>query len=182
MPNIQKQSRRVRFILQCFMLLLPIMVCYFWLTVNTPDDYLTHLGIINLSFDINKLTHVPLSLLTRLLALIASLALSSIVIYALWNLVKLFRNYEQCDIFSLENAKLYQKLGYSVFYWVIGSIVYKTVIILILSFNNPPGQRLLAISFGGADLLTLLFGLIIMIISWVMKEGYMIADENLHTV
>ncbi|MCL9780681.1 DUF2975 domain-containing protein [Vibrio sp. S4M6] len=182
MPNIQKQSRRVRLILQCFMLLLPIMVCYFWLTVNTPADYLTNFGIIQLSFDINNFTQVPLSLSTRLLAIIASLALSSILIYALWTLVKLFRHYEQGDIFSLENAKFYQKLGYSVFYWVIGSVVYKTVIILILSFNNPPGQRLLSISFGGADLLTLLFGLMVMIISWVMKEGYMIADENRHTI
>ena len=53
---------------------------------------------------------------------------------------------------------------------------------VVLSFNNPPGERILAISFVGMDFLTLILGMIILIISWVMKEGYILADEHSHTI
>lgn len=182
MSHIQRQSRRVRIVLQLFLVLLPVTVCYFWLTVNTPRDYLTTLGIVQLSFDITHFTHLPLSTAVRVQAAIASLLLSGVVMYALSVLIRVFRNYENGEIFSLENAKSYQKLGYCVFYWVLGSVVYRTVVGLILSFNNPPGQRIVAVSFVGVDMLTLLFGLIVFIIAWVMKEGHIIADENSHTV
>ena len=182
MDHIQQQSRRVRVLLQCLLLLLPIMVCYFWLTVNTPYDFLTTFGIVQLSFNISGFTHLPLSTFTRVLALIASLLLSGILIRALRILIGLFRNYEAGEIFSIENAKSYQQLGYSVFYWVLGTVVYRTVIGVVLSFNNPPGERVLGITFVGVDALTLVFGLMILIISWVMKEGHIIADENRHTV
>lgn len=182
MSNIQKQSRRVRILFQCFYLLIPIMVCYYWLTVDTPYDFLTSLGIIQLSYDVDSLTQLPLSITTRIFAAIAGLLLCSIIMYALKVLIGLFRHYECGDIFSVDNAKAYQKLGYCVFYWVGGSIIYGAVMSVILSFNNPPGERMLTISFVGMDFLTLVFGVIILIISWVMKEGYMLADENSHTI
>lgn len=102
--------------------------------------------------------------------------------YVLKVLTRLFRNYENGEIFSISNAESYQKLGYCVFYWVGGSVVYGTFMSLILSFNNPPGERVIAISFVGMDLLTLIFGFVILIISWVMKEGYILADENSRTI
>lgn len=41
---------------------------------------------------------------------------------------------------------------------------------------------MLTVSFVGMDFLTLVFGFITLIISWVMKEGYILADENTHTI
>ncbi len=182
MSKIQIQSRRVRLLSQSLFVITPIMVCYYWLTVNTPYDFLTSLGIIHLSYDIDTLTQQPLTLPTRLLAIGAGLLLSSIVMYALAVLIRLFRNYEKGDVFSLANAQSYQKLGYCLFYWVAGSVVYGALMSVILSFNNPPGERILSVSFVGMDVLTLIFGFIVLIISWVMKEGYILADENSHTI
>lgn len=119
---------------------------------------------------------------TRMVAAFTSLAMSSILIYALMVLIRLFRNYERGEIFSLENAMSYQKLGYSLFYWVFGSVIYGSLMSVILSFNNPPGERIFEISFVGMDFLTLILGIIILIISWVMKEGYILADEHSQTI
>ncbi|WP_299022503.1 DUF2975 domain-containing protein [uncultured Photobacterium sp.] len=182
MFKIQKQSRRVRILFQCLFALTPIMACYYWLTVKTPYDFLTSLGVIQLSFDIDSYTQLSLSLTTRAFAAIASLLLCGIIMYALKVLIRLFRNYERGEIFSVNNATCYQKLGYSVFYWAGGSVVYNALMSLILSFNNPPGERIFTISFVGMDFLTLVFGIVILIISWVMKEGYILADENSHTI
>ncbi|MDP2489828.1 DUF2975 domain-containing protein [Vibrio splendidus] len=180
MSNIQKQSRRVRLLLQSFLALTPMMVCYFWLTIETPYDFISATGIYY--YDIGHLTMLPLSMTTRTVAAFTSLAMSSILMYALMVLIRLFRNYERGEIFSLENAMSYQKLGYSLFYWVLGSVIYSSLMSVILSFNNPPGERILGISFVGMDFLTLILGIIILIISWVMKEGYILADEHSQTI
>ncbi|MEZ8252113.1 DUF2975 domain-containing protein [Vibrio splendidus] len=180
MSNIQKQSRRVRLLLQSFLALTPIMVCYFWLTIETPYDFISATGLYY--YDIGHLTMLPLSMTTRTVAAFTSLAMSSILMYALMVLIRLFRNYERGEIFSLENAMSYQKLGYSLFYWVLGSVIYSSLVSVILSFNNPPGERILGISFVGMDFLTLILGIIILIISWVMKEGYILADEHSQTI
>ncbi len=182
MQKIQQQSHRVRVILQLLLILTPILIGYFWLTVETPYDFLRNIGIVQTSFDINKLTETPLTLGTRLLAMLTSMIYCSIIMYALKILIQLFRNYENRQIFTLENATCYQKLGYSVFYWVGGSIFYQALMTLILTFNNPPNHRMIAISFEGIDFLTLLIGAIIVIISWIMKEGYLLADEQNYTI
>lgn len=182
MSNIQKQSRRVRLLLQSFLALTPIMVCYFWLTVETPYDFISATGIFYLTYDIGYFTMLPLTMTTRIVAAFTSLLMSSILMYALMVLIRLFRNYERGEIFSLENAMSYQKLGYSLFYWVLGSVIYGSLMSVILSFNNPPGERIFEISFVGMDFLTLILGIIILIISWVMKEGYILADEHSQTI
>lgn len=182
MQNIQKQSRYIRVLFQCIFALLPFMICFYWLSVKTPYDFLSFFGIVELSDSIELITSLPLSPTTRLLAAFASLGLSAVIMYALKILINLFRQYESGNIFSLANAIAYQKLGYCVFYWVAGSIIYHSLMSLILSFNNPPGERILSISFSGMDALTLASGFIILIISWVMKEGYKLADENNLTI
>ncbi|MFA0544233.1 DUF2975 domain-containing protein, partial [Vibrio sp. 10N.222.52.B7] len=83
---------------------------------ETPYDFISATGLYY--YDIGHLTMLPLSMTTRTVAAFTSLAMSSILMYALMVLIRLFRNYERGEIFSLENAMSYQKLGYSLFYWV----------------------------------------------------------------
>ncbi|QUM81763.1 DUF2975 domain-containing protein [Moritella sp. 5] len=182
MSKIQKQSRRARIFFQSLFVFTPIAVCYYWLTVETSYDFLTSLGAIQITHNIDSYTQLPLTLTTRILAMIASLFLCSIIMYALKVLINLFRSYERNDIFTLDNVMSYQKLGYSLFYWVGASVAYGTLMSLILSFNNPPGERMVSVGFLGVDFLTLVLGFIILIISWVMKEGYILAAENSHTI
>lgn len=182
MTKIQRTSRLVRATLQAVIVLLPLSVCYYWLSVNTPYDVLSLSGIIELDMDVAALTQSPLTLETRLLALLASLGLSAILIYVLVLLVRLFKNYEQQEIFNFENTVLYTKLARSIFYWVVGNFIYTGVLSVILSFNNPPGERVLQLSFTGVDVMTLFLGVVVVVISWVMKEGYDISEEHSQTI
>jgi len=182
MSKIQKQSRRARIFFQSLFVITPIAVCYYWLTVETSYDFITSFGVIQVTHNIDSYTQLPLTLTTRILATIASLSLCGVTTYALKVLINLFRSYERNEIFTFDNVMSYQKLGYSLFYWVGASVVYGTLMSLILSFNNPPGERMISVGFVGVDFLTLVLGFIILIISWVMKEGYILADENCHTI
>lgn len=182
MNKIQKQSKRVRMIFQAIWLLTPIVIVCYWLSIDTPYEFLYSKGLVHISPELHHFTQLPLSMTTRVLATLTSLALYSIIMYALSLLIQLFKNYENNEIFSYKNALAYQKLGYCVFYWVLGSIIHNTLLSLIISFNNPPGERMITVSFVGIDFLTIVFGLVVLIVSWVMKEAYLIANENSHTV
>lgn len=57
MTNIQKQSRRVRLFFQSLLFLTPIGVCYYWLTVQTPNDFLTMMGFVQTRIDIGSYTN-----------------------------------------------------------------------------------------------------------------------------
>lgn len=91
-------------------------------------------------------------------------------------------NYEAGKIFTLANANRYRKLGYTLFTWVIGDIIYSGLITVILTFQNPPHHRLAAISFTGVDIDALITGGIILLIAWVMQEAHKISAEQTLTI
>ncbi|CCG96357.1 DUF2975 domain-containing protein [Marinobacter nauticus] len=182
MENIQKYSRRVRRVLQGLFILAPLLTLYYWLTVNTGMDALFRSGIIETDLDPMIFASEPLTMTTRFLAFLASMLPCGILMYALQQLIHLFRHYENQEIFTLATATHYQKLGYVFFYWAAGAFLYSGLISVILSFNNPPGERVLSLTFTGIDLLSILCGFVVLIISWVMKEAQKIADEHMHTV
>ena len=182
MKEIQRYSRNIRVVLQALMLLLPLSVVYFWAFVQTPWDFLTTTGIIQFSHDISSYTSQPLSIETRMWALVVSLLPCGVIFYALLILTKLFKSYEASEVFTVETVKYYRKLGLSFFYWAFGGLVYGGLISVVLSFNNPPGQRILSISFTGLDVVTLFCGMIVLVISYVMNEAQKIADEQRNTI
>ena len=175
MDIIQRYSQRIRRLFQALLVLIPLALFYFWFISDTTTN-----GFIDL--DVSAYTSVPLSRVTQLQAFAASMLPSGIIMYALVQLIKLFKLYEAGIIFKTSNVVCYQKLGYTLFLWSLGSVVYSGLISVILSFNNPPGQRVLQLSVGSFDLVAIICGIIVLMISWVMKEGQKIAEENSHTV
>ncbi|MGF1776732.1 DUF2975 domain-containing protein [Vibrio nomapromontoriensis] len=182
MLKIQTYSHRIRLILQFLMVSLPVMNLYYWLSIQTENDFLNSMGIVQLSFDIASYTQEPLTLTTRLLAFLVSMLPCGILVYALGVLVTLFKSYEQSEVFTVRTANCFKKIGFAFFYWVLGGVIYSALISVTLSFNNPPGERILAISFVGLDALSVLCGFIILVVAWVMKEAQLIADEQQYTI
>ena len=182
MQQIQAYSRRIGFFLKLMMFLLPVAMVYFWLTVQTSSDILNETGIIQLSYDIDAYIHQPLTIQTRLWALLASTLPCGIVFYALFLLRRLFKSYEKAEIFTIQTVKYYRQLGFVFFYWAIGGFIYSGLISVALSFNNPPGERVLSLSFSGLDVMALFCGFIVVVISHVMHQAQQIADEQKHTI
>ena len=176
--SLSKYSRVMRYVFQMLLMLLPIGIVYFWLTYQTPYAYLSNFGIVQINTPITILTKLPLSFLTRIAAIIVSLIFSFILMRALSLLIQLFGHYARNEIFTACNVQIYRQLGHCVFYWVFGGIVYEALMTIVISMNNPPGERMLFVSFTGVDALTLLVGVIILGISRVMREGQHLADEN----
>ncbi|MCE0495072.1 DUF2975 domain-containing protein [Vibrio salinus] len=180
--HISKLSRFVRIIFQVLFIVIPLTTCYAWMVSKTPYDFISSSGFFTVDIETAPYTTLPISYTTRILAALADLLKDAIVMYSLAVLIHLFRNYERCEIFIRDNVKCYQKLSYSIFYWVIGDIINGVLMSVILSFNNPVGKRVCEMQVQDTDILMFVLGCICLIISWVMKEGYALANENAYTV
>ena len=91
----------------------------------------------------------------------------------------IFKNYQKGEVFSVRNAILYRRLG--VVFLLEGLLtksLSETVMGLAITLNNPPGHRYLTVSFGTQNLTILFYGIIVIIISWVMLEASRLHDEQ----
>lgn len=101
----------------------------------------------------------------------------------LWILIRLFQNYQRGEIFTLTNALFYKKLGYLLcINALIVKVIGEALTVLSLTLNNPVGQRVLSIGFSSDNLEILFYGVMIIVISWIMKEAYCLQEERNLTV
>ena len=91
----------------------------------------------------------------------------------------IFVNYRSGHIFTIANAKLYKYLG-SLFFIdaFISTPISGALSVLSVTIHNPPGQRLLSLSFSTTNLETLFCGIMIIIISWVMLEASKLEEDQ----
>jgi len=164
---------RFRLFFTVLIILIPALDILYWLSFNHLPDGLFKLPIV---------ASQELSLQIRLLAILASLIPVSVATFGVFTLVKLFKLYEEAIIFTTENVKHFRTLGYVLIYWVFAKMIYITLISAIISFSNPPGQRMLVAQFELPDISALIIGAIVVLISWIMDEGRKLEDEQAHTV
>lgn len=103
------------------------------------------------------------------------------VLLALYGLLQawhLFGAYGRGVVFGREASLRLRRLG-----WVFITTAFmrpaaQTVLVVLLSWHNPPGQRRLVLGFGWEDYLCLLFGGLLFAVSWAMVEATRIETEN----
>ncbi len=71
--------------------------------------------------------------------------------YALWQMQALFGLYRSGDTLTAGCAKRILKIGQGIIMVGVVSFVSKTLAVLGITMGNPPGQRILLISFGDGD-------------------------------
>jgi hypothetical protein len=98
-------------------------------------------------------------------------------------LKSIFKSYRKGNIFSAHNARYYQRIGILL---ELDALLIKPLsnmlMELALTLSNPPGQRLISITFTEFNFLEIFSGIIVIVISWVMLEGLRLQEENKLTV
>lgn len=121
---------------------------------------------------------ITLTPITRSLGFLVTLLPIGTILYITYLLIKLLKNYEQSYLFTLANARTIRKLGLSLYLWAFCNIIFKTLLVLVLTTENPPHQKLLTLSLTGMDIQSLVVGSVILLLSWVMIEAQIIAEDN----
>ncbi|MEM7442009.1 MAG: DUF2975 domain-containing protein [Pseudomonadota bacterium] len=114
----------------------------------------------------------------KLLALAVAAIPVGLGIYGLYWLRQLFGLYQIGQVFTVANSHCLK-----IFAWtqiISGALmpVIGAAMSVITSWHNPPGQRVLAITVSSHTVGTVVFGLLILVIAWVMGEAARVADEN----
>lgn len=95
-----------------------------------------------------------------------------------WQLWRLFGEYGQGRLFSDRAVQSLRRLGaWLLADWVAGPLIHAAASVA-RTWDNPPGQRMLTLSFGSTDYQQLLFALLVLALARVMQEAARAAAEN----
>lgn len=185
MHKIQKISRFIKWILILAFISLPIVYGMFW--YQAPKPFINPLITKDVGFAINIIPAdipimQPLSVHTKLLAFVVSLIPLSITLVIVALMIQLFNHFQHKEIFSQPNVKIIKKIGIWLIVGQLASMVYDLLISITLTWHNPPGSRVALMSFQGTNIGLLFAALLIILISWIMEEGYQLKEENQYTI
>ncbi len=146
-----------------------------------PIGFFGFFGFLSL-FDPNLPIMADLTPSLRLAGFLVYLPLAGLQTYWLWQLKGLFGCYAKGQIFTSENTAYIRRTAMAFLGIAFMSILVKTASILVLTLNNPPGQKLLSVSFGTPQISDILTGMILVVIAWIMDEGQKLKEEADYTV
>ena len=109
MDQIKSISAKFKYIFLAAFLLVPLLNFAVWLFYEALPNEVT----ITLLPHILNLNHININPTTKLLACLVCMLEVSVIWFALYQLIKLFGNYEKGQVFSLANVNHYKKLGYA---------------------------------------------------------------------
>ncbi|PLX66222.1 MAG: DUF2975 domain-containing protein [Denitrovibrio sp.] len=180
MNNIAKIKRVSGYINRILFLLMVIFVIYdicFWLFIDVMPEYLITVNSVPV-----PLVSGQLSPSLKLVGFAISLLPISALLYCLFNLHKIFSKYKAGIIFSVEHVVYFRRVAKYLLAVVFGSIIYESAKSVLFSLSNPPGSRVLEVSFNSNDIFILLIGSVIWVVAWVIEEGIAMAEENSLTI
>jgi len=105
--------------------------------------------------------------------------------FVLYFLIKLFRQYEKGEIFLIENVRYIRNIGYTLLIGQLLNPIYDGLISADLTWGNhyvQKGMRIASVTFDNTNITVLLTSLFIILISWIMAEGYQLRAEQQLTI
>jgi hypothetical protein len=173
--RIQRASRRLRYLLGVIFWAMPVVNAFVWIFMNRFPKMMT-------SKMLPYFVHLPLPASARLMGFMVVMMPTGVAMAGTYYLMRLFELYERGEIFKLSNVHCYKKLSRVLIWWFVAGILCQTLLSVVLTLHRPPGHRIITFELSSSDLTTLLLGLILAVISWVMEEGRKLQEDQDLTV
>lgn len=177
LPRIMRFSRSFHLLISILLVVIPVYYVIYWVFINALPETLV---MVNRSS--TGLLENPLPKELQLLGFVVSLLPLSALVYGLINIRKLFSFYQEGVIFAFAHVTIFRNTARALIGWTVLSILYESVKSILFSMGNPPGQRMLSVTFGSPEMTTLVVAGIVFIIAWVMDEGRILSEEQKLTV
>ncbi len=183
MNKIKNVSLFFKVVFQIIFFLLPILFVMSW--YYAPQELNLLIGIIRInaipiSYQ-NDVLH-ELSQSERIFGGLVGVIPLIIQMLVLYFLIKLFKLYEKGEIFSLRHVKYIRNIGYTLFAGQLIEPFYQGIMGVILTLHNPPHHRFVTITLDQTNIGMLLTALLVILISWIMAEGYKLREEQQFTI
>jgi len=172
--RIQQLCRFFQYLFFGWLVAIPIIHVCIWICFNHLPSAMFH--------DVSTMIQRPISPGILVIAGLVSFLLSALQMAMTWMLIRLFRLYRDGKFFLAENVSCLWNISKLLLAQALAKPVIETLTTTILSFSNPPGQRMLSIGLDSADISTAMTGGIVFVIAYVMEEGRKLQDEQELTI
>ena len=181
--KIKKVSLIFRWLFTALLIMVPLVHILSWFNAPLPTDISGKLGLF-IMFPIPKSLQIlhALSLSTKIYGFLITAIPILVIEFILYFLIRLFKLYEHAEIFSVQNVRYIKKIGYALLINQIVTIICDGFLSVILTWNNPPGLRILRLTLSGMNAGMILTAFIIILISWIMAEGCRLREEQQLTI
>lgn len=123
-----------------------------------------------------------LTMQEKCLGFLLSLIPTFIQMYVVYMLIKIFSLYSQGEIFSAHHVRYTRIIGYALLLGQLIEPIYQFVMGIILTLHNPPGYRFAAITLDQTNIGLVLTALLLILISWILNEGFKLQQETQLTI
>jgi hypothetical protein len=182
MHKIQRVSFIFRVLFQIIFILLPLLQIFVWIQAPHPLGEHSQFAYHYLNHHLQTLVLHDISVQEKLLGFLISSIPLAVELFIVFFLIKLFKRYEQGEIFSFENVKTIRNIGYTLLVSQLLNPIYEGLMSLLLTWHNPPGHRIAVVSFGTPNLVTIITALLVILISWIMAEAFKLQEEQIYTI
>lgn len=166
-------SRMEKFCI-ALMALIPVVVIWSWLDHKMARALGFYDRVAYPVDDPSTLSLIGGFMLTSVLAVL--------VIGALYHLKQFFKAGANGEFFTADGVEGVNKAAKYFVLFSFLSIPVETAMGVIMTINNPVGQRIIGVSFQTYDLAIIFLSFVLFAISWVLKESVLIAEENAQIV
>ena len=175
LARIQRISRFMRIGCTVLALAIPIGLAAMW--SNFELWAATHPELANL-----QPLPSPMPARTLALGFLIAMIPGGIAVYAVWRLRSLFGLYAKGLIFTAESSRCLHAFALAVLLTALAKPISGALMSVALTWGNPPGERMLSISFGSSEITTIFVGCVFLIIARIMEEGRELAEEQAQIV
>jgi hypothetical protein len=179
MDRIRKVSLIFRGICLFILTALPVLHVVLWANFNSLADTFALMGGGPAGFNPPWASlPMPLSDATLWRAGLATLIPLAIRMTVFYFLYKLFDLYARGEVFSSGVVRRIRQTGYALLAGQIWNPFNQALVTVLLTLENPPGQRMISVGASSSDVGGLLVAFGIILVSWIMDEGRKLQDEQ----
>ena len=175
MNNISKIKKISATMMVCcstILLVIPLWIVWFWATFEHRASGLSFMRP-NVLIDMQYIGVSQLMLGAAVHAI-----MFSVLLFGIWHLRLLFQSFKNGVFFTREAVRHLHIFTMTLFIGALLKPVSSALLSVILTIGNPPGQKSLVIEFGSHELATIFIAGTLMAITWIMREGQVLAAEN----
>lgn len=160
------------------LLAMPVLVAVPVLLLLSPETLLSLGRDPVAGTNLLHLAHGPLTLAMRTrMAAVSGLTVAT-GLWLLWHLWRLFGEYRQGAVFSPRALASLRRFAWGMLALALVQPLSGALMSVAVSWDNPPGQRLVMVALSSNDYALLLGALVFLAIARVMTEAARVAEEN----
>ena len=105
-----------------------------------------------------------------------------LALFGVFYFIKVLHYYKHGQVFTLEIFRLFRRISWIALIWAIYGPIKSIVMSLLLTFYNPPGSRIVALTVSSNDIINIFIVGFFFVITSLMYEGYKLKNEQDLTV